>query len=184
MRWTGVIEKVWSPAVKTATNLTVFLVLIIPLIWMGFANMAQSLQGMYFIFSGDNELTLSNEKDVEQVSTYLTQHLTANQSVAASPQILWKLPGEKVNFPFMVVYDQKSGTGTQLIPVSKEQFAYSSSFQDLSYIVLDPLAKDFSIRVYSDLAEIFQEVERWPMVYQSGDLQVYRNPHTQSGSSK
>jgi 4-amino-4-deoxy-L-arabinose transferase-like glycosyltransferase len=176
------IGNIWSPAVKIATNLTLFFLLIIPILWMGFANMAQSVQGAYFMFTYENDLDLSVAKDVDRVSSYLEQHMDQDQLVAASAQILWALPGKKAYFPFMLTYEGVKASS--LSSISKDRFAYPYAFDHFSYVVLDPLLTGFSLRIYPDLVSTIKTVRQWPLVYESGDLQVYRNPQVQSGSIK
>jgi 4-amino-4-deoxy-L-arabinose transferase-like glycosyltransferase len=160
--------------VKITTNLIIFLILVNPLIWMLFSNVAQSVYGQYFIFSGENNLTLSNEKDVEMVDAFLSHEIHPGDMVAASSQIIWSVPAEQVELSSLLYHD--GGIESNLYPIGMERFTFDPSLYKMKYVILDPLAKEFSVRLFAGLVDLVDEVEKWPMVFKSGDIEVYKNP--------
>jgi len=167
-------DRIKKRCIRITASLILFLILINPLIWMLFSNVAQSVYGQYFIFSGDNDLTLSNEKDVETVDAYLRQEIHPGEMVAASTQILWSLPGKKVELTSMLYFN--GDNLKDLYPIGMERFTMTPVLKNITFVVLDPLAEKFSVRLYPGLADVILEVKKWPRVYQSGDIEVYKNP--------
>jgi hypothetical protein len=43
-------------------------------------------------------------------------------------------------------------------------------------VILDPLARKFAILVIPGMGELIKQVEQWPLAFEAGDIQVYRNP--------
>jgi hypothetical protein len=142
---------------------------------MCLSNVAQSVYGSYFIFSGDNDLTLSPASDVDQVNTFLRKDMQPDDLIFASTQILWSLPGRKAD-PVASIYFDDPINAKNLNPLGRERFAYSQSIQSSKYVVLDPLAKEFSPRAVVGFDAILEKVEKWPMVFKSGNIEVYKNP--------
>jgi hypothetical protein len=152
----------------------VFIILIIPIIWMFLLDVSQSFYGSYFIFSGDNNLRLSQAKDVELVNAYLLKEAHSGAIISASSQILWSVPGKKLELPSTLYFQEQYSKS--LYPIGKERMTNFRPLQNFSFVILDPLVKELSVRLYPGLDGQIKEVEKWPMVNKSGDIEVYRNP--------
>ncbi len=169
------LHRSWRVGQSILISGIVFLLMVSPIIWMLFANVAQSVYGNYFIFTGNDDLTLSAEKDVNQVVDYVRAHARPDALVFASPQIVWAVPGHKAEFPLVFLYDGKDLGYTVHMP--RFRFAYSCSLQDAAYVMLDPLARNFATQVVPGMKGLIEEVEQWPLALEAGDIQVYRNPN-------
>ena len=170
----AVFDRFWQMGQRVAVSVILFGVLVSPLLWMVFADVAQSVYGNYFIFTGNDDLSLSAEEDVNQVIDFLRSHTTADDLVVASPQIAWAVPSRKADFPLALAYDGKNAGAQPDLPHSR--FAYSCSLQQSAYVILDPLARDFATKVLPDMSALIEQVERWQLVFRAGDLEVYKNP--------
>ncbi len=168
------LDRAWRAGQRVVSSGTVFLLIVSPIIWMVFADVVQSVYGNYFIFTGNDDLTLSAEKDVNQVVDYLRLHINADDLVLASPQIAWAIPTLQTDFSLASLCDGKD-TG---YPAGLRQlrFAYHCSLKDAAYVIFDPLARTFAIQVVPGMENLIQQVEQWPLVFRAGDLEVYKNP--------
>ena len=174
---------IWKPANRAWGALTrlvvaglVAIILISPLAWMIFANTAQSVFGNYFIFSGNDNLDLTSEKDAVQVINYLRPLTKMNDLVLASPQIAWAVPVFGADYASIIVYQNKSGE----FYIPRSMFVRPLTLEDTSYAILDPLARDFAPLVLTGMNELIRQIEQWPLAFQAGDIEVYRNPEKTS----
>jgi len=168
------LDRVWRVGQRVVSSGMVFLLIVSPIIWMVFADVAQSVYGNYFIFTGNDNLTLSAEKDVNQVVDYMRLHVNADDLVFASPQIVWAVPALQADFSLASLCDGKDMGYPADLP--RLRFAYNCSLKDAAYVILDPLARTFAIQVVPGMETLIQQVEQWPLVFRAGDLDVYKNP--------
>jgi len=164
----------WQVSQRIVIGGIIFLLIISPVVWMVFADVAQSVYGNYFIFTGNDDLTLSAEKDVNQVVDYLRVHAKPDDLILASPQIAWAVPAHGAEFPMTFLYDGNDLGYQANLPGFR--FAYSCSLKNATYVILDPLARKFAILVIPGMGELIKQVEQWPLAFEAGDIQVYRNP--------
>jgi hypothetical protein len=165
-------QRAWPALSKILVAGIIFGLVVSPLVWMVLADAAQSLSGYYFIFTGNDELNLTPEKDAVQVVDYLSQHADQGDLVLASPQIAWAVPGFGVDYAGIIFYENKLGDPF----IKRSMFVRPVTLQDTSYAILDPLAREFAPLVLPGMDDLIVEIERWPLAFQAGDLEVYRNP--------
>ncbi len=158
---------------KVFVSLAVFGLLVAPLVWMVFADSAQSISGAYFIFTGNDEMSMTPEQDAIQVVAYLRQHTQPKDMIVASPQLAWAVPGSGVDYWALTTYENASGQS--LYP--RTIFDRPITLSDTTYAILDPLARDFAPLVLPGMNDVIRQVESWPKVFQAGEVDVYRNPN-------
>jgi len=164
----------WPLVRRTGVTLTLFLLLAGPLVWMLLASTAQSLYGVYVLFSGSDDLGLSPAVDVERVAQYLNERVDGQDVVLASPQVVWAVHARQTEWAVMLFAEGKDSGYPQNF--SSERFAYDSHLQQVTYAVVDPLARNFAVKILPDLEDVLDEIEGWPLVYRSGEIAVYQNP--------
>jgi len=169
------LDRLCRKGQKIVIGVVMFVVVVSPVIWMVFADMAQSIYGTYFIFTGNDDLSLTAEKDVNQVVDYLRGRVTDDDLILASHQIVWAVPtSRQSDWAITLVYEGKDAGYQPRFP--KSRFAYDCSLQESAYVILDPLARGLATQLLPDMKGLVQQVEQWPMVFRAGDLEVYKNP--------
>ncbi|MEI8133384.1 MAG: hypothetical protein WCG34_13205, partial [Leptolinea sp.] len=144
-------------------------ILVNPLAWMLTVNIAQSVYGVNYLFNGNNEMGLSSENDVTAVSAYLNAHTNANNLVLASAQILWAIPNfRQTDWGITAAVNNQSGL--------MERTLYDCSLPAVRFAVVDSLALGFVRNLDPAMKEIVDQVQLWPLVFKSGDLNVHQNP--------
>jgi hypothetical protein len=93
--------------------------------------------------------------------------------VLASPQIVWAVPAFGVDYAGIIYYENKSGDST--FPHS--MFIRPVTLEETTYAILDPLAREFAPLVLSGMDDLIHNIDQWPLAFQAGDIEVYRNPN-------
>ncbi len=164
----------WKYFRKIAVVVPIILVLVNPVLWMFLADLAQFSYGSEFLFTGNDDLSLSPEENINHIVNYLRNTVGPDDLTLASPQIAWAVPGKKADFMQAMIVEGKYPT--DWAQIVEGRLAYDCRLQSSTFVILDPLARDFAVRAVPGMAEVIKEVETWPLVFSSGRVDVYRNP--------
>lgn len=173
--WLARRARFWAAAQKVTLWLSMAFLFGGPALWMLMASAALAAGGNEFLFRGDNEHNLTPAAEAGEMIQYLTSHSQPDDLVLASPHLAWAAPTErKADFRNQQTYDNLlAGTSLNL---PRERFLYPCGIEDATYVILDPLGRDFAPRVLSGMEGTIQEVESWPVVFQTDSLALYQNP--------
>ena len=125
------------------------------------------------IFASE-EHDLSAESDVSAVIHYLGFRVTSRDVVLASPQVAWAAPSLKADFAQALAFEGKDARVLPDLP--RQRYVFDCSLAGATYVVLDPLTRDWAPLLIPAIKDLISEVLEWPLVFTAGELKVYRNP--------
>ncbi len=69
------------------------------------------------------------------------------------------------------------GQATPHLPanIPGDRFVYPAHYQQARYAVVDNYWRNWGVTNVAGLADMMAEIERWPLVFESGEIAVYRN---------
>jgi 4-amino-4-deoxy-L-arabinose transferase-like glycosyltransferase len=164
----------WDALTRLCATLILFYLLLVPVVWMFLNTVVQSVYGGYVIFTGENDLTLAQERDVEAVNAFLRGAASPDDLIVGPSHILWSVPGRKTELATTLLFQK--GHEEDIETLGSERFAYPQALENARFVILHPLTRKLTVRLYQDLDEVIAKVEQWPLVYQSGEIEVYENP--------
>jgi hypothetical protein len=120
-------------------------------------------------------------RDAENVIAYVNRHVASDDVVLAPPHVAWMVNGQVADFQQAVAY---TGGETQNYPsdLDRSRFLFDCSVQNATFAVLWDEWREWAGEVMPDVDEAFQMIESWPVVYESGEWQVFANPRYQTDS--
>lgn len=173
--WLARRASFWASARKATLWLSMGFLFGGPALWMIMASTALVATGNEFLLHGDNDHNLTPAAEAGEVIQYLASHSQPDDLVLASPHLAWAAPTErKADFRNQQTYDNLlAGTSLHL---PRERFLYPCGVEDATYVILDPLGRDFAPRVLPGMEGTIKKVESWPVVFQTDSLALYQNP--------
>jgi 4-amino-4-deoxy-L-arabinose transferase-like glycosyltransferase len=157
-------------ATIVASSMLAILVMTPFLVWT--LNTVQSVQTHYptpidpFLISG---------VDAEQAATYVNTHVSSDNRVIASPGVAWLIDAPVADFQMAVAVD---GQYTPHLPADlpASRYAFDARFANARFVIVDNLWRNWAAPNIPAVAAMLREIEEWPLVFESGEIQVYENP--------
>jgi hypothetical protein len=114
-------------------------------------------------------------EDTGALIAFLNESIEHDDIVLASPQIGWALDARVADFQQSVAY---VGGDTIHFPdnVPRSRFLYDVSLDNADYVVIDDLWRDWAAKNIEAVKEMIETIQTWPVIYESGEYQVYENP--------
>jgi 4-amino-4-deoxy-L-arabinose transferase-like glycosyltransferase len=169
----GSTSVLWRGSRAVLTSGIVFVFVMSPFAWMIIMDVGDSLYGSSMIFASE-EHDLSAESDVSAVIHYLSFRVTSRDVVLASPQVAWAAPSLKADFAQALAFEGKDARVLPDLP--RQRYVFDCSLAGATYVVLDPLTRDWAPLLIPAIKDLISEVLEWPLVFTAGELKVYRNP--------
>ncbi len=118
---------------------------------------------------------LVNSTDAERVVNYLNVRTGATDLVIASPALAWALDAQVADMQMPIAY---SGQATPHLPadVPADRWAFKPDDHRARYVVVDNLWRNWAAPNVPGVVEMLTEVEKWPLVFKAGEIEVYQNP--------
>jgi hypothetical protein len=118
---------------------------------------------------------LLNADDARQAAEYVNQHTDADDLVIGSPPVGWLFEAHAADFQMAVA---ATGEGTVHFPpdVPSERFAFDAHYEQACFVVVDNLWRNWGAVHIPGVLRMLSEVETWPLAFEVGSIQVYRNP--------
>jgi len=161
-------------AIALISSLGVFLIVISPFLLttaMYFMNAEKS-------YSSSADPILINSHDARLILDFINQQIQPDDLVIASPALAWGINANAADFQQSLA---SQGIATKHFPadIPADRFAFNPDYQRARYVVIDKIWRNWAALNMPEVAEMMAEVERWPMEYSAGEIQVYRNPKLQ-----
>jgi 4-amino-4-deoxy-L-arabinose transferase-like glycosyltransferase len=118
---------------------------------------------------------LINAADARQAARYVNRHTNAGDLVIGSPPVAWLFDAHAADFQMAVA---ATGEGTVHFPpdVPADRFAFDPRYMRARFVVVDNLWRNWGAVHIPGVLRMLREVETWPLVFQAGAIEVYRNP--------
>ncbi len=153
----------------------VFWLIFGPLLWMVFANISQSVQGYYFLFTESNDMALVSQGDAEKVIAYLKLNAAKDSTILASADLAWALPTtHKAEVNCALSDEINQGSDHPAFNFGRQ--LYGCDLNSTDFIVLTPHSVIYAPVLDARMTLLLNKIYAWNLAYQSGSLTVYRNP--------
>jgi 4-amino-4-deoxy-L-arabinose transferase-like glycosyltransferase len=163
------IPRLTSPVSVFLTSIVVFT----PLVWMFLSSFAMITYNVDYIFTGNDDLGLVNVQHADQVRTFVSDNVNPGDLVLGSPALIWGLPTMN-RADFMTALAWEGHKPKNFIEVTDDRFTHDVSLQKAKFVILDPLAEEFAVLVLPGMDAWLLEIHQWPVVFEAGDIKVYK----------
>jgi len=118
---------------------------------------------------------LVNMQDAQKAIMYVNKNLSQDDLVIASPALAWAIEANATDFQQSLAF---MGKETQHFPddIPRSRFAFNASYLNAKFVILDPIWWNWAIPNMEEVEKMVDVVTQWELVYQSGDVSVYKNP--------
>jgi hypothetical protein len=113
--------------------------------------------------------------DARRVGEFVGDRISSDDLVIASPGVVWLFRARRADFLMSLAF---TGQETALLPgdVPADRFAFDLSYTRARFVVVDNLWRNWAVWDVAGVSEMLRQVEAWPRVSSSGELDVYCNP--------
>lgn len=121
-----------------------------------------------------DSILLSAENGRSAIS-FMNSILKPSDLVVTSPSIAWGIESRATDFQLTLAY---SGKKTKHFPldIPRNRFDYPLDYQSATYIVIDPVWRNWAIPNMVEVKKMTEQVQRWPLIYYNNQVEIYRNP--------
>jgi hypothetical protein len=153
------------------TSLIIFLVVLSPFVITTFLNFYNNT-GMQ---SHKISPLLVNTQDAQNAIKYVNKNLNQDDLVIASPALAWAIESNAADFQQSLAF---MGKKTKHFPadIPRSRFAFNASYLNAKFVILDPIWWNWAVPNMEEVEKMTDLVTQWDLVYQSGDVAVYKNP--------
>jgi hypothetical protein len=118
---------------------------------------------------------LVNPDDARKVADYVNSHSQPDNVIVASPVVGWQFHANTADFQMSIA---ATGVDTPHLPgdIPPNRWAFDPSYQKARYVVVDNLWTNWGAPDVPGVRAMLEVVEKWPVVFSSGAIQVYQNP--------
>ena len=148
-------------------SLFLFLVVISPLAASYYQNFLLNYQTVKNV--------LVNSEDATHVIDFVNDHAADDDLVIASPALAWAIESNAADFQQSLAF---MGKNTKHFPddIPRSRFAFNASYLNAKFVILDPIWWNWAVPNMEEVEKMTDLVTQWDLVYQSGDVAVYKNP--------
>lgn len=153
------------------TSLIIFLVVLSPFVITTFLNFTNKTG----IQSHKISPLLVNTQDARRTIKYVNQNVNNDDLIIASPALAWAIESNAADFQQSLAF---MGKKTQHFPddIPRSRFAFNASYLNAKFVILDPIWWNWAVPNMEEVKKMTDVVTQWELVYQSGDVAVYKNP--------
>lgn len=121
---------------------------------------------------------LIDAKNAREALTMINKLIEPEDLVIASPALIWGINGRTSDFQITLAFE---GKRTEHFPddIPRDRFAYDPSLESARYVIVDPIWRNWAAKAMPEVEKMMRSVEEWPLVYQAGEISIYRNPDIQ-----
>jgi hypothetical protein len=113
--------------------------------------------------------------DARQVAEFARDRIGSDDLVIASPGLVWLFQAKRADFVMSLAF---TGQETALLPgdIPVDRFAFDPRYTQARFVVVDNLWRNWAVWDIAGVSDMMQQVEAWPRVLISGEIEVYCNP--------
>lgn len=117
---------------------------------------------------------LIDARDARRAAAYVNAQTRAGDRVVASPALAWTLEARTADFQMLIAF---RGQTTPHLPANlpPERFVYPPDYRQADFVVVDNLWYNWAIHNLAGLSRMIEDLERWPVTFESGAITVYCN---------
>jgi hypothetical protein len=156
-------------------SLIIFSILIGPLLINTMVLFAEA----YSQFNLPIDEVLVNASDAFETIELLNQQTDLEDVVLASPAIAWAVEANAADFQQAIA---AKGLSTIHLPadIPRDRFNFDPTFENTSFVVVDPIWRNWAAEAIPEVGEMLNEVEKWPVFSTVGEVLIFKNPTSKS----
>lgn len=160
-----------KPGIFILTSLLLFVIILSPIVVTGLIDFNQIINGI----ESDIDPVLVDTFAAEEAVKYVNARVRTNDLVLASPALAWAIDANAADFQMALAY---KGDETKHLPsdIPQDRFSYAVDFKEATYIVIDPIWRNWAVWNMDGVHRMVEEVNTWPLVYEVGEIEVFKNP--------
>jgi hypothetical protein len=160
-----------SKLVILGNSIALFLIIISPFLISAFLTVDQIQRG----FHTSIDFATINGNDARQVADFINSSATNGDLVIASPALAWAIRSNVSDFQQAIAAE---GISTAHFPdnIPNDRFAFDPRFDQAKFVAVDPIWSNWAAFAIPEVALKMTDIEKWPLVYKRGDIEVFRNP--------
>jgi 4-amino-4-deoxy-L-arabinose transferase-like glycosyltransferase len=118
---------------------------------------------------------LVDVNNAQDVIDYVNFRVKKNDLVLASPAIAWAIDSNAADFQMAIA---SKGGNTKHFPndIPQDRFSFDPDYEKADYIIIDPIWINWAVPNMVEVELMVENVKEWPLVYSSGQIEVYQNP--------
>ncbi len=118
---------------------------------------------------------LIDPSEARAVSDFVNTQAAPTDLVIGSPASVWSLQTEVADFQVALA---ATGRSALTIPgnLPPDRFAFDPRYTRAKFVIVDRIWRNWAALNMPDLAVMLNDVQTWPLAFQSGEMKVYRNP--------
>jgi len=115
-----------------------------------------------------------NFSEAKSASEFINNRVTSEELVIGSPAVAWMINSNRVDFQISTAFNGKASIHLpENIP--SDRFLYNSDYHIAKFIIIDNIWTNYAIYNNFYIQEMFEEIEKWPVVWSGGQVRVYMN---------
>ncbi len=115
--------------------------------------------------------------DADRVADYLNTHVLPDDIIVASPPLAWQVKTSTVDFVMCAAAiegDTVHWGDSQSLPLRR--LCCNPHYTQARFVVVDNFWRAWGIPNAPGIDAVLAEVMQWPLVFRSGEIEVYENP--------
>jgi len=169
------LRRFGKPGIFILTSLLLFVIILSPIVITGLLDFDQVINGI----ESDIDSILVDPVAAEKAVNYVNERVTTNDLVIASPALAWAINANAADFQMALAY---MGEKPMHLPgdIPQDRFSFAVDFNEATYIVIDPIWRNWAVLNMDGVQRMVDEVNKWPLVLVVGEIEVFKNPGNQN----
>lgn len=167
----------WRRITALLISLALFVFLASPFLISGATTVYQATVG----FASPIDYVIVNGAAARQAAAFINSRTDETDLVIASPAVAWLLDTRVADFQQAIAIQGKQ---TLHLPttIPANRFEYDVAPSAARYVVIDRIWRNWAAKEMPAVAELLEEVQNWPLVFEAQDIAVYVRPAAPDGS--
>ena len=164
-------QRVRGKLLTVGTNLALLSLIATPFLVSATSTVDQIRDG----FTTSIDPFLIDPGDARQVAEFVKDRISPDDLVIASPGVVWLFHAKRADFVMSLAF---TGQETALLPgdIPADRFAFDPRYTQARFVIVDNLWRNWAVWDIAGVSGMMRQVEAWPRVFSSGEIEVYCNP--------
>ncbi len=112
--------------------------------------------------------------DAQAAAEFVNGRVNSDDFVIASPAIAWMIKSNRADFQIPIVFN---GNPSIHLPanIPADRFSYNSDYHSAKFVIVDNIWTDYAIHDNYYISNMYEEINKWPIVWSEGRVKVYFN---------
>ena len=134
----------------------------------------QTIQDLINEFPTPMSSFMVDYSEAKVAAEFVNHQVNSDDLVVASPAIAWMIETNRVDFQIPIIYE---GNPSIHLPanIPADRFSYNSDYRSAKFVIVDNIWTDYAIHDNIYIREMFEDIEKWPLVWFGDQVRVYMN---------